>query len=58
MRSQKREMNDATAQQLAQAIQALVTAAAAAPAVPAAAAATAPPLILDHISPYKGNALN
>ena len=48
-------MNDATAQQLAQAIQALVTTAAAPPAVPTAI----PPLpIPDHISPYEGNALD
>ena len=48
-------MNDATAQQLAQAIQALATAAAAAPPQPAAPAAIPPP---DHISPYEGNALD
>ena len=50
-------MNDATAQQLAQAIQALATAAAAAPPPPAAPAAI-PPVIPDHISPYEGNALD
>ena len=45
-------MNDATAQQLAQAIQALATAAAAPPAAPAAI----PPLLIpDHISLYEGN---
>ena len=48
-------MNDATAQQLAQAIQALATAAAAPPAAPAA---RPPPPIPDHISPYKGNTLD
>ena len=50
-------MNDATAQQLAQAIQALATAAAAAPPPPATPAAIPPPVIPDHISPYEGNAL-
>ena len=48
-------MNDATAQQLAQAIQALATAAAAPPAAPAAIPPTHTP---DHISPYEGNAIN
>ena len=48
-------MNDATAQQLAQAIKALSTAAAAPPAAPAA---IPPPPIFDHISPYEGNALD
>ena len=48
-------MNDATVQQLAQAIQALATAAAAPPAAPAA---ISPPPIPDHISPYEGNALD
>ena len=48
-------MNDATAQQLAQAIQALAMAAAAPPAAPAA---IPPPAIPDHISPYEGNALD
>ena len=48
-------MNDATAQQLAQAIQALATAATARPAAPAA---IPPPAIPDHISPYEGNALD
>ena len=48
-------MNDATAQQLAQAIQALATAAAAPPAAPAA---IPPPPIPDHISLYEGNALD
>ena len=57
-RSQNRDMNDATAQQLAQAIQALATAAAAAPPPPAAPAAIPPPVIPDHISPYEGNALD
>ena len=52
---QNHNMNDATAQQLAQAIQALAMAAAAPPAVPAA---IPPPPIPDHISPYKGNALD
>ena len=48
-------MNDATAQQLAQAIQAPATAAAAPTADPTAI----PPLpIPDHISPYEGNALD
>ena len=51
-------MNDATAQQLAQAIQALATATAAAPPPPAAPAAIPPPVIPDHISPYEGNALD
>ena len=51
-------MNDATAQQLAQAIQALATAAAAAPPPPATPAAIPPPVIPDHISPYEGNALD
>ena len=48
-------MNDTTAQQLAQAIQALAMAAAAPPAAPTA---IPPPPIPDHISPYKGNALD
>ena len=48
-------MNDATAQQLAQAIQALAMATAAPPAAPAA---IRPPAIPDHISPYDGNALD
>ena len=48
-------MNDATAQQLAQAIQALATAAAAPPAAPAA---IPPPAIPHHISLYEGNALD
>ena len=48
-------MNDATAQQLAQAIQALATAAAAPPAAPTA---IPPPAIPDRISLYKGNALD
>ena len=48
-------MNDATAQQLAQAIQALATATAAPPAPPAA---IPPPSIPNHIFPYKGNALD
>ena len=48
-------MNDATAQQLAQAIRALVTAVAAPPTAPAA---IPPPRIPDHISPYEGNALD
>ena len=47
-------MNDATAQELAQAIQALVTAAAAPPAAPAA---IPPPPIPNHISLYEGNTL-
>ena len=51
-------MNDTTAQQLAQAIQALVTATAAAPPPPATPAAIPPPVIPDHISPYEGNALD
>ena len=51
-------MNDTTAQQLAQAIQALATAAAAAPPPPAAPAAIPPPVIPDHISPYEGKALD
>ena len=55
MRSQNRDMNDATGQQLAQAIQALVTATAAPPAAPTA---IPPPPIPDHISLYKGNALD
>ena len=54
-RSQNRNMNDATALQLAQAIQSLATAAAASPTAPAA---IRPPPIPDHISPYKGNALD
>ena len=48
-------MNDAMAQQLVQAIQALATAAT---APPAASAAIPPPPIPDHISPYEGNALD
>ena len=44
MRSQNRDMNDVTAQQLAQAIQALAMAAAAAPPPPAAPAAIPPPV--------------
>ena len=48
-------MNDATAQQLAQAIQALATAAAAPPVAPTA---IPPPPIPDHISLYEGNALD
>ena len=55
MHLQNRNMNDATAQQLAQAIQALASAAAAPPATPAA---IPPPAIPDRISPYKGNALD
>ena len=51
-------MNDTTAQQLAQGIQALATAPAAAPPPPAAPAAIPPPGIPDHISPYEGNALD
>ena len=52
---QNRNMNDATAQQLAQAIQALATATAAPPPAPAA---IPPPAIPDHISPYEGNTLD
>ena len=48
-------MNDATAQQLAQAIQALATATAASPAAPAA---ISPLPIPDHISSYERNALD
>ena len=48
-------MNDATAQQLSQAIQALATTAAAPPAAPAA---IPPPPIPDHISPYEENTLD
>ena len=51
-------MNDATAQQLAQAIQALAMAATAELPPPAAPAAIPPPIIPDHISPYEGNALD
>ena len=54
-RSQNRNMNDATAQQLAEAIQALATAAAAPPAAPAA---IPPPPIPDYISPYEENTLD
>ena len=54
-RPQNRNMNNTTAQQLAQAIQALATPAAAPPAAPAA---IPPPAIPDHISPYEGNALD
>ena len=48
-------MNDATAQQLAQAIQALATATAAPPAAPVV---IPPPAIPDHISLYEGNAID